>query len=84
MCTRFIKLRRQEGRNSHVTEDHIGVCYMKKNVNKKASEHMNFHDHTRNVVISTDKSSFRGRRTTSVTARSRSPPHISDLSVRGT
>jgi hypothetical protein len=41
MCTRFIELRRKEGRNSHVTQDHIGVCHIQTNMNKKASEHMN-------------------------------------------
>jgi hypothetical protein len=56
MYTRFIKLRRQEGRNSHVTQDHIGVCHVKANMNKKAREHMNFRAHTRNAVISTGKS----------------------------
>ncbi len=58
MCTRFIKLCRQEGRNSHVTQDHIGVCHMKTNMNKKAREHMNFRTHTRNAAKSTDKSAF--------------------------
>jgi hypothetical protein len=48
----------KEGRNSHVTQDHIGVCHMKTNMNKKASEHMNFRAHTRNTSISTDKSTL--------------------------
>ena len=54
----------KEDLNSHVMEDHIGVCHMKTNMNKKASEHMNFREHTRNIWISTDKSAFRARRTT--------------------
>ena len=60
MYTRFIKLHRKEGRNSHVTQDHIGVCHIQTNMNKKASEHMNFRAHTRNAAISTDKSAFSG------------------------
>ena len=60
MYTRFIKLRRKEGRNSNVTQDQIGVCHMQTNMNKKASEHMNFRAHTRNAAISTDKSAFPG------------------------
>jgi hypothetical protein len=35
-------LRRKEGRNSHVRQDHIGVCHMQTNMNKKESEHMNY------------------------------------------
>jgi len=31
-----------EGRNSHVSQDHIGTCHMQTNMNKKASEHMNY------------------------------------------
>jgi hypothetical protein len=60
MCTRFIKFRRKEGRNSHVTEDHIGVCHMKTNMKKKAREHINFRAHTRSAAISTDKRAVSG------------------------
>jgi hypothetical protein len=60
MYTRFIKLHRKEGRNSHVTQDHIGVCHMKTNMNKKASEHMNFRAYTRHTTISTDKNVVSG------------------------
>ena len=84
MCTRFIKLRRQEGRHSHVTQDHVGVCHMKTNMNKKAREHMNFRAHTRNAAISTDKNAFRSRLTTSATVVLRSPTHIAGFGVRAT
>jgi hypothetical protein len=36
------------------------VCHMKTNMYKKASEHMSFRAHTRNVPISTDKRAFLG------------------------
>jgi hypothetical protein len=54
----FHQVASKEGRNSHVTQDHIGVCHMQTNMNKKASEHMDFRAHRRNVAISTDKSAF--------------------------
>jgi len=76
MHARFMKLCRKEGRNSYVTQDHIGVCHMPTNMNKKASEHMNFRAHTRNEVISTDNITGLFD---SVTAVLRSPRHIEGL-----
>ncbi len=84
MWTNFIKLSRKEGRNSHVTQDHIGVCHIKTKMNKKASEHMNFRTHTRNTSIPTDKSAFSGSTHDQCDYSFRSPLHITGLVVCGT
>ncbi len=84
MCTRFIKLRRQEGRNSHVTQDHIGVCHMKTNMNKKAREHMNFRVTQEMQRYRRTKEPFRALRMTRAITVLHSPPHIAGLGVRST
>ena len=48
---------------------------MKTNMNRKAREPINFHAHTRNGAISTDRSAVTARRTTSATTVLRSPQH---------
>ena len=36
------------------------LCHLQTNMSKKASEHINFRAHTRNVAISMDKNAFSG------------------------